>query len=129
MAAVAQLVECPLRGKEGHRFDPRPRHTKVVKNGTSCSSLITQTYGIELGLVVTSVRIMWLGVVSCQVSGVWYFSEAIKVSIELPAATSVTPLWYDWQIVESDFKPEQTTTTIFITIIVTLYENVTGKGR
>ena len=35
----------------GHGFDPGPRHTKVVKNGTSCSSLGTQTYGIELGLV------------------------------------------------------------------------------
>ena len=32
-------------------FDPGPRHTKVVKNGTSCSSLGTQTYGVELGLV------------------------------------------------------------------------------
>ena len=31
-------------------FDPGPRHTKVVKNGTSCSLLGTQIYGIELGL-------------------------------------------------------------------------------
>ena len=29
----------------------RSRHTKVVKNGTSCSSLGTQIYGVELGLV------------------------------------------------------------------------------
>ena len=35
----------------GHGFDPGPRHTKVVKNGTSCSSLGTQIYGVELGLV------------------------------------------------------------------------------
>ena len=28
-----------------------PQHTKVVKNGTSCSSLGTQIYGVELGLV------------------------------------------------------------------------------
>ena len=42
-APIAQLVECPLRGTGGHGFDPRPRHTKVVKNGTSCSSLGTQT--------------------------------------------------------------------------------------
>ena len=48
---IAQLVECPLRGTGGHGFDPVPRHTKVVKNGTSCSSLGTQTYGVELGLV------------------------------------------------------------------------------
>ena len=47
----SQLVECPLRGTGGPGFDPGPRHTKVVKNGTSCSSLDTQTYGVELGLV------------------------------------------------------------------------------
>ena len=45
-APIAQLVECPLRGTGGHGFDPGPRHTKVVKNGTG-----TQTYGVELGLV------------------------------------------------------------------------------
>ena len=50
-APIAQLVECPLRGTEDHGFDPGPRHTKVVKNGTSCSLLGTQTYGVELGLV------------------------------------------------------------------------------
>ena len=50
-APIAQLVECPLRGTGGHEFDPGPRHTKVVKNGASCSSLGTQIYGAELGLV------------------------------------------------------------------------------
>ena len=50
-APIAQLVECPLRGTAGPGFDPGPRHTKVVKNGTSCSSLGTQTYEVELGLV------------------------------------------------------------------------------
>ena len=50
-APIAHLVECPLRGTGGHGFDPRPRHTKVVKNGTSCFSLGTQIYGVELGLV------------------------------------------------------------------------------
>ena len=49
-APIAQLVECPLRGTGGHGFDPGPRHTKVVKYGTNCSSLGTQTYGVELGL-------------------------------------------------------------------------------
>ena len=38
-------------GNGGQRFDPGPRHTKVVKTGTSCSSLGTQTYGVEQGLV------------------------------------------------------------------------------
>ena len=50
-APIAQLVECPLQGTGGHRFNPGPRHTKVVKTGTSWSSLGTQTYGVELGLV------------------------------------------------------------------------------
>ena len=51
-APIAQFVECPLRRTGGHGFDPGPRHTKVVnKNGTSCSSLGTQIYGVELGLV------------------------------------------------------------------------------
>ena len=50
-APIAQSVECPLRGTGGHGFDPGPRHTKVVKNGTSCSSLGTQTYKVALGMV------------------------------------------------------------------------------
>ena len=50
-APIAQLVECPLRGTGGHAFDPGPRRTKVVKNGTSCSLLGTLIYGVELGLV------------------------------------------------------------------------------
>ena len=35
----------------GRGFKPRTGHTKVFKNGTSCSSLGAQTYGVELGLV------------------------------------------------------------------------------
>ena len=50
-APVAQVVKPPLRGTGGHGFDLGPRHTKVVKHSTSCSSLGTQTYGVELGLV------------------------------------------------------------------------------
>ena len=50
-APVAQLVECTLRGTGSHGFDPGPQHTEIVKNDTSCSSLGTQIYGIELGLV------------------------------------------------------------------------------
>ena len=51
LVPVAQMVECPLRGTGGHGFDPGLRHTKVVKNGTSCSTLGTQTDSVELGLV------------------------------------------------------------------------------
>ena len=42
---------CLLRRTGGPGFDPGPRHTKVVKNGTSCSSFGTQIYGVKLGLV------------------------------------------------------------------------------
>ena len=73
-APIAQLVECLLRGTGGHGFDPGPRHTKVVKNGTSCSSLGTQTYGV--GLIMSSV---WDMILQC--------GSTIKVSIELPVAT------------------------------------------
>ena len=38
-------------GNGRYVFDPGQRHTKVVKNGTSCSSLGTQAYGVELELV------------------------------------------------------------------------------
>ena len=67
-APIAQLVECPLRGTGGQGFDPGPRHTKVVKNGTICSSLGTQTYGVELGLVDP---------VSGQYDWVWYHVKCL----------------------------------------------------
>ena len=35
----------------GTEFDPGPRHTKVVNNGTSCSLLGTRIFGVGLGLV------------------------------------------------------------------------------
>ena len=38
-------------GRGGRGFKSRPGHTKVFKNGTSCSSLGAQTYGVELELV------------------------------------------------------------------------------
>ena len=41
-AQVGQSVECPLRGTGVHGFNPRPRHTKVIKNDTSCSSCGTR---------------------------------------------------------------------------------------
>ena len=50
LAPVAQSIEYQLWGTGGHGFDPGLRHTEVVKNGT-CSSLGTQTYRVELGLV------------------------------------------------------------------------------
>ena len=74
-----------LRGTGGHRFEPGPRHTKVVNKGTSCSSLSTQDSQGKARTGRPSVRIMWLGVVSSQVSGAWIFN--IKVSTELPVAT------------------------------------------
>ena len=51
IVGVNKLIFRSYIGTGGHGFDPGPRHTKVVKNGTSCSSLGTQTYGVELGLV------------------------------------------------------------------------------
>ena len=42
-------VSAPRLGGTG--FDPRPRHTKVVNNGTSFSQLGTQIFGVGLGLV------------------------------------------------------------------------------
>ena len=40
-------------GTGGHGFNPGPRHRGVVKNGTGCSLLGTQTYrvGLHVGLV------------------------------------------------------------------------------
>ena len=49
--SIAQLAECVIRGTGDHGFDPGPRYTKVIKNGTSRTSLGTQTYRVELGLV------------------------------------------------------------------------------
>ena len=42
-------VSAPRLGGTG--FDPGPRHTKVVNNGTSCSPLGTRIFGVGLGLV------------------------------------------------------------------------------
>ena len=41
-------VSAPRSGGTG--FDPGPRHTKVVNNGTSCSPLGTRIFGVGLGL-------------------------------------------------------------------------------
>ena len=40
-----------VSGTGGGGFKPQPGHTKVFKNGTSCSLLGVQNYGVELGLV------------------------------------------------------------------------------
>ena len=42
-------VSAPRSGGTG--FDPGPRHTKVVNNGTSCSPIGTRLFGVGLGLV------------------------------------------------------------------------------
>ena len=45
LAPVAQS----LQKMGGRGFDSRPQRTEVVKNGINCSSLGTQTCGVELG--------------------------------------------------------------------------------
>ena len=77
-----------------------------VKNGTSCSSLGTQTYGVELG-----VAIMWL---------VWYHVKCLGHDTSVrqhyksehwAPYRNQTPSWNEWQ---SDVKPEQTTATTLL---------------
>ena len=73
----------------GHWFDPGPWHTKVVKNGISCSSLGTQTYWVELGLVDPQCQDYVTG---CDImSSVWgmilQWGSTTKVSTKLPVAT------------------------------------------
>ena len=70
ISPVGQSVECPLRGMGGHGFDPIPRHTKSLN---WCYLLLAWHSDLRGR---ASVRIMRLGVVSCQVSGPCYFSAA-----------------------------------------------------
>ena len=58
------VAQCLLRRTGGQGFDPGPRHTKVVKTGTSCSSLGTQTYGVELGLIQFQDNVTGCGIMS-----------------------------------------------------------------
>ena len=86
--AIAQLVECPLRGRGGHGFDPGLRHTKVIKNGTRCSSLGTQTYGVELGLVdQCQDNVTGCGIMSSVWDMILQWGSTIEVSTELPVST------------------------------------------
>ena len=96
----------------GHGFDPRLWHTKVVKNDTSCSSLGTQTYGVELGLDDTVLGLCdW----------VWYHIKCLghdtsvrqhyKSEHWAPCRNQAL-LWYDRKIVEIDIKYKQKTTTM-----------------
>ena len=98
----------------GHGFDPGPWHTKVVKNGTSCSSLSTQTYRVELWLV---------NPVSVWCDWVWYHAKCLGHdtsnrqhynSDHGAPCHKQTPSWYDWKIVESDVKPDYTHTYLLI---------------
>ena len=93
-----------------HRFDLGPRHTKVVKNGSSCSSLSTQTYEVvmELGLVWYQVSLHDTSVQQHCKSAHW------------APCRNQTPLWYGWKIVEGNIKPEQTTITTVILIFYTV---------
>ena len=81
-APVAQLVECLLRGKGGHGFDPGPRHTKVIKNAALCLAL--RLTG-RAGTGWRSVRIIWL-IISSVFGMILQWGSTIKVSIELPVA-------------------------------------------
>ena len=70
---VAQLLEHP----EGCAFVPRPCRIEDFKKDTSYSFdwfIVDQHWESETDL--SGVRIMWLGGMSRQVSGTWYFSEA-----------------------------------------------------
>ena len=83
-APVAQWVECPLLGTGGHGFDPGPRHTKVVKNGTSCSSLGTQSWDWSTQCQDT---VTGCGIMSSAWGMILQWGSTIKVSIELLVAT------------------------------------------
>ena len=113
-ALVAQSVDWPLWGTRGHGFNPRLQHTKVVKNGTSCSSLGTQTYWVELELVdPVQDNVTGCGVMSSVWGMILQWGSTIKVSIELPVTTRhrrdmTENCWKRLKIVESNFKPEQT---------------------
>ena len=63
-----------------------------------------QTYGVELGLVDP---------VSGLCDWVWYHVKCLghDTSVRQHYKSEQTPSWYDWKTVESDVKPEQTTTT------------------
>ena len=108
LVPIALSVECLLRGTRGYGFDSGLRHTKVVKNGTGCS--IAWPSGL-LGRAKTgqpSVRVMWVGVVSCQVSGHDISVRQHYKSERWAPCGNQTPSQYDWKIVESDIKSEQT---------------------
>ena len=106
---VAQSVECPLRGTGCHGFESGPRHTKVVNKCTRCSSLGTQTYGVELELVDPVSG--WCFWVWCHVK---YLGHDTLVrqhykSEHWAPFRNQTPSWYDWKKnVESAVKLEQT---------------------
>ena len=75
---VAQLVEHLLCDWEVVGSIPGgviPKTSKMVLAALSLDTLIKK---VELGIRTgqLSVSIMWLGGISCQVSGMWYFSEA-----------------------------------------------------
>ena len=111
-APIVQFVECPRRRTWGHRFDPGSQHTKVVKNGTSCASLSDLRGRARTG--PPSVKVMWLGLVSCEVSGHDTSVRQRFKSEHWAPCRNQTPSWYDWKLVESDVKPEHTTTTFLL---------------
>ena len=88
-----------------------PVSLKMLLVVISCSSLGSQTYGVELGLVDP---------VSGYSDWVWYHVKCLVHDTSVrqhyksehwAPCHNQTPLLYDWKIVESDVKPKQTTTT------------------
>ena len=107
LAPVAQLVECLLLGMGCHGFDPGLRHIKVVKNGTSCSSLGTQAYAVELGLVSPVSRLCdWVLYHFKCLGHDTSLRQHYKSEHWVPYCNQ-TPSWDDWKIVEMTLNPNK----------------------
>ena len=74
-APVDQSVEYPLRGTGGHGLDTGPRRTKVIKIVFAVLAWHSDLWG-RSRTGRPNVRIMLLGVLSCQVSQAWHCGEA-----------------------------------------------------
>ena len=110
----------------GCEFEPRPGHTKVFKNGTSCTSLGALAYKVELGLV---------NPVSGKCDLVEYHVRCLGHDTSVrqhyksehwAPCLNQTSSWYDWKNVESDIKFEAHTYT-FLLIKDTSFSRETDK--
>ena len=92
-------------GTGDNGFDPGPRHTKVIRNGTSCSSLGTQAFGVELWMVDPVSELYDWYHVKCL-----GHDTSVRLhykSEQCAPCRNQTPSIYDWKFVESDAKPKQ----------------------